>query len=181
MAILFPADNLKILDYNRVLKSLGGLSDEEFLEKIRENFDVQPIERDDTKVKAKHQFSLLIKETWYRMILKEGMLDTTSAVSQLDSQIITDKILASILGVEDIKKDPRVEFVGGIRGHEELEKRCQEDCHAAIALYPVEIGDLLKVADNNEIMPPKSTWFEPKPRSGFVVNVWPKSEDEHEK
>ena len=106
------------------------------------------------------------------MTLKQGKLNKKSAVTQIDSQIITDLILTPLVGITDIKKDPRVDFVGGIRGHKELEKRCNEDCVAAIAMKAVTIEELLDVADAGLIMPPKSTWFEPKPRSGFVVRCW---------
>ena len=107
------------------------------------------------------------------MTLKPSKLDKSSPITQLDSQIITDLILTPLMGVTDIKKDGRVDFVGGIRGHKELVKRCNDDCVAAIAMHPVTIDELISVADANLIMPPKSTWFEPKPRSGFVVRCWP--------
>ena len=109
------------------------------------------------------------------MTLKPSKLNTSSPITQLDSQIITDLILTPLMGVADIKKDGRVDFVGGIRGHKELVKRCDEDCVAAIAMYPIKIEELISVADANLIMPPKSTWFEPKPRSGFVVRCWESS------
>ena len=111
------------------------------------------------------------------MALKPSKLNTESPVSQIDAQIITDLILTPLIGITDIKKDGRVDFVGGIRGHKELEKRCKEDCVAAIAMHPITIDELLNVADAGLIMPPKSTWFEPKPRSGFVVRVWPKDDE----
>jgi len=101
--------------------------------------------------------------------LKEGYIVTSKKATQIDSHILTELILAPILGIHDIKNDPRIDFVGGMRGHKELEKRCNEDCVAAFAMHPVEIQELISVADAGEIMPPKSTWFEPKPRSGFVV------------
>ena len=106
------------------------------------------------------------------MELKPEKLDLSTPVSQLDSQILTDLVLDPILGITDLKKDSRIDFVGGIRGHKELERRCQTDCEAAIALYPTSMDELLNVAENNLIMPPKSTWFEPKPRSGFCVRLF---------
>ena len=108
------------------------------------------------------------------MTLKPGKLNKTSAVTQIDSQVMTELILTPLIGITDVKKDGRVDFVGGIRGHKELEKRCDEDCVAAIAMKAVTIEELLDVADAGLIMPPKSTWFEPKPRSGFVVRCWDK-------
>lgn len=101
--------------------------------------------------------------------MKESSVDTSSSSTQIDSHLLTALVLSPMLGIHDIKKDPRIDFVGGMRGHKELEKRCHEDCVAAFAMHPVEMHELIKVADAGEIMPPKSTWFEPKPRSGFVV------------
>ena len=106
------------------------------------------------------------------MELKEESLDKSTPITQLDSQILTDLVFAPILGITDLKKDNRIDFVGGIRGHKELERRCQLDCVAAIALHPCSIDELMHVADANMIMPPKSTWFEPKPRSGFCVRIF---------
>jgi uncharacterized protein (DUF1015 family) len=140
---------------------------------LKKNFTVKPLPKGaDTTVKAKHQFSLLLDKKWYTMTLKPSKLNTSSPITQLDSQILTDLILTPLVGVTDIKKDPRVDFVGGIRGHKELVKRCNEDCVVAIAMYPTKIEELISVADAGLIMPPKSTWFEPKPRSGFVVRCW---------
>lgn len=140
---------------------------------LKENFIVEPLEDGmSSKVQRKHTYSLYIEEKWYTMELKGDKLDQSTPVSQLDSQILTDLVLAPILGIEDLKRDTRIDFVGGIRGHTELERRCKEDCVAAIALYPVVIDELMDVADASLIMPPKSTWFEPKPRSGFVVRVF---------
>lgn len=173
MTLLYPADNLLILDYNRVLKSLNEMTPDEFLTALSENFDVRPLSDGETsKVEKRHQFSLYLNNTWHKMEIKEDRIDHTSPVTRLDSQIITELVLKGILGIEDIKRDPRIDFVGGIRGHDELVKRCQQDCVAAIALHPVNIEELLEVADADLIMPPKSTWFEPKPRSGFVVRCF---------
>ena len=106
------------------------------------------------------------------MIVKEDKVDQSTPVTRLDSSIITEFVLKAILNIQDIKNDPRIDFVGGIRGHAELERRCQVDCVAAIAMFPCPIQELLEVADAGLIMPPKSTWFEPKPRSGFVVRLF---------
>ena len=173
MTLLYPADNLMIMDYNRVIKSLNDLSVEQFLEALEENFTVRPLaDGESTKVEARHTYSLFIRGKWYKMAIKPEKIDFSTPVSQLDSQIITEMILSPILGIQDIKRDPRIDFVGGIRGHAGLEQRCSQDCVAAIALCPIKIEELLDVADADLIMPPKSTWFEPKPRSGFVVRVF---------
>ena len=173
MTLFYPADNLLILDYNRVLKTLNGYSSAQFMEALEENFTITPLEDGKSStVEKKHTFSMFLDHKWFTLELKHDKLDLSTPVSQLDSQILTDTVLAPILGIEDLKKDSRIDFVGGIRGHEELEKRCLSDCAAAFALHPVNIEELLSVADAGLIMPPKSTWFEPKPRSGFCVRVF---------
>jgi len=173
MALHYPADNLMILDYNRVLRSLNGLSSSEFVAKLSENFTITQLEAgSDTKPGQLHQFSLFIDSKWHSMVLKEEALDKSTPITQLDSQILTDLVFGPILGITDLKKDNRIDFVGGIRGHKELERRCQLDCVAAVALHPCSINELMNVADANMIMPPKSTWFEPKPRSGFCVRIF---------
>ena len=173
MALHYPADNLMILDYNRVLRSLNGLSTTEFIAKLSEHFNITEIaEGASTKPEKLHNFSLFIENKWHTMALKDEFLDQSTPITQLDSQILTDLVFAPILGITDLKKDNRIDFVGGIRGHKELERRCQIDCIAAIALHPCSIHELMNVADANLIMPPKSTWFEPKPRSGFCVRIF---------
>lgn len=174
MSLLYPADNLLVMDYNRVLKTLNGMSEDEFMSGITENFELRLLEEGETsQVPCQHSFSLYIGGKWYRMVLKPEKLEgADDPVSILDSEILTRKLLDPILGIKDLKKDERIDFVGGIRGHEELERRCTVDCVCAIALYPCSVDELLNVADASLIMPPKSTWFEPKPRSGFVVNVF---------
>jgi len=123
-------------------------------------------------VTEKHSFSLYLGKEWFSMKLKVEKLDTSTPITQLDSQILTDLVFSPLLNITDIKNDPCIDFVGGIRGHIELMKRCDEDCVAAFALKPCEIQEVMSVADADMIMPPKSTWFEPKPRSGFVVRCW---------
>ena len=173
MTLFYPADNLLILDYNRVLKSLNDMSTDDFLSALEENFTIRPLADGETsQVKARHNYSLFINNKWHVMAVKPEKIDFSTPVTQLDSQIINELVLKQILGVEDIKRDNRVDFVGGIRGHEELVRRCQTDCQAAIAMHPCKIDELLDVADADLIMPPKSTWFEPKPRSGFVVRTF---------
>lgn len=173
MTLFYPADNLWILDYNRVLKTLNDMSSEQFLVKLSEHFDLSPIpEGESTKPAGLHHFSLLIDKKWHKMVLKETSLDKSTPITQLDSQILTELVFKPICGIQDIKKDSRIDFVGGIRGHKELEKRCNEDCVVAIAMYPCTINEVMDVADANMIMPPKSTWFEPKPRSGLIMRVF---------
>jgi len=137
MTLFYPADNLMILDYNRVLKSLNDMSTESFMDALEENFIIRALEEgESSKVKAKHTYSLYINNKWHAMSTKPVKLDFSTPVTQLDSQIINEHVLNQILGITDIKRDNRVDFVGGIRGHAELERRCATDCMAAIAMHP---------------------------------------------
>ena len=173
MTLFYPADNLLILDYNRVLKSLNEMSTEDFMTALQEDFLIRPQADGETSVvPKKHQYSLYIDSKWYVMQIKPDLIDYATPVSQLDSQIINELVLRKILDIQDVKRDNRVDFVGGIRGHKELVRRCQTDCLVAIAMHPCTIDELLDVADAELIMPPKSTWFEPKPRSGFVMRCF---------
>lgn len=178
MTLLYPADNLYIMDYNRVFKSINGMQPEEFMTAISEaGFNIEELPAGgNRKPTATHCFTLFIDNKWYTMNLKPEKLDKSTPVSCLDSQILTDNILGPILGITDVKNDARLDFVGGIRGIDALETRCKEDCVAAIAMYPNTVDELLAVADASLIMPPKSTWFEPKPRSGFIVRCFEKQE-----
>ena len=137
MALHFPADNLMIMDYNRVLKELNGMNNDQFLERLGEHFEITPIEVLDTKPKNIHTLSFFLNQTWFNLALKPNSLDTSSPVTVIDSHMLTELVLKPMLGIEDIKKDPRIDFVGGIRGHQELVKRCNEDCVAAFAMFPV--------------------------------------------
>eukprot|EP00347_Sterkiella_histriomuscorum_P011131 403373640 len=175
MSIIYPAEQLQIMDYNRVLKSLNGLSATEFMNRLMEYYDVQ-VHTDQNlnniKPKEKHTCSLYLRgDKWYQCKLKNKFLQTNDPVKSLDVQLLNDLVLDNILGIKDVRTDKRIDFVGGIRGLKELEKRCNDDCLAAFAMYPVQINDLLTVADSGAIMPPKSTWFEPKPRAGFIVRM----------
>lgn len=120
----------------------------------------------------KHNLSMLIENMWYSLDLKEAEYNNTTPLTHLDAQMLSELVLDPILGIKDLKKDQRIDFVGGIRGLKELERRCDDDCVVAFALYPITIKEIMDVADAGLIMPPKSTWFEPKPRSGFVVRVF---------
>lgn len=143
------------------------------MEKLSEHFDLTPLPDGMTTYPAtKHKFTLHIDHKWWHMNLKESSLDRSTPITQLDSQILTDYVFNSICGITDLKKDPRIDFVGGIRGHKELERRCKVDCQAAIAMYPCSMEEVMDVADADMIMPPKSTWFEPKPRSGLIMRCF---------
>ena len=167
LATIFPHDEMQIMGYNRVVKDLCGLSDEQFISKLRENFDIQKL---STKRGPKERFSftMLLGNSWYCLTAKKQIIKEDS-VSRLDASILQNHILKPILKIEDPRTDKRIEFVGGIRGLEELERRCSLDVKVAFALYPVSIEDLFRVSDDNKVMPPKSTWFEPKLRSGLIV------------
>ena len=174
MTILYPADNLKILDYNRVIKSLNDLTTTEFVDKLSEYFTIDEIPADGDKAPSEQGVcSLLIDSKWHSCRIKPELIDTSSPAASLDCALLQKYCFEAILGIDDVKRDPRVEFVGGIRGLAELEYRCNKDCVAAFLMHPVQMDDVIKVADAGEIMPPKCTWYEPKPRSGFVVNVFP--------
>jgi uncharacterized protein (DUF1015 family) len=170
LAIHFPDNQLRIMDYNRVLKDLNGRTSEQFLQQLGENFEL--FEVNDPRPAEKHCFSLFLDGKWTGLRLKAERITADDPVSNLDSQLLTQWCLAPILGIEDLTTSERIDFVGGIRGLGELEKRCREDCVAAIALFPVQVEEVMNIADHEQIMPPKSTWFEPKPRSGMVVKVF---------
>jgi uncharacterized protein (DUF1015 family) len=173
MAIHYPETNLKIMDYNRVLRSLNGLSNDEFLGRVGEAYEIHELEEGgDPKPRGRGECSLYLAKKWYRCNIKADRLDHTNLIKMLDSQLLTDHILTPVLGITDIRGDERIDFVGGIRGLEELVKRCNEDCVAAFAMYPVQLEELMNIADAGLIMPPKSTWFEPKPRDGVVCRCF---------
>jgi uncharacterized protein (DUF1015 family) len=169
LSVLFPDDELMIMDYNRVIKDLNGLSSDEFLEKLSEKFDIK---ESDNKVKPqkKGEFGLFIDEKWYRLNAK-GSIKNTDPVQGLDVSILQNEVLSPILGIGDPRTDKRIDFVGGIRGLEELERRCREDMKIAFSLYPTGISELFAVADEGLLMPPKSTWFEPKLLSGLFIHT----------
>ena len=167
LSVLFPDDQLMIMDYNRVVKDLNGYNEEEFLEKVKENFIIEPFEK--ASPSGKGVFSMYLGNTWYKLTEKEG-LHSDDAVDGLDVSVLQKYLLQPILGIDDPKTDKRIGFVGGIRGLTELEKRVATDCKVAFALYPTSIEELFRVADEGRLMPPKSTWFEPKLRSGLFIH-----------
>ena len=169
LAVLFDADELEILDYNRVIKDLAGQTPDEVLEKIAVCFEIQ---KEDAPVapKKRHEFGLYLDSVWYRLTLKPGVADETDPVKSLDVSLLQDLVNGPVFGVGDPRTDPRIDFVGGIRGLPELERRCREDMAVAVSMYPTSMEELMRIADENRIMPPKSTWFEPKLLSGLFVH-----------
>ncbi len=171
LAVFFPHNQLKIMDYNRVVKDLGELTEEEFIVRIGEKFELTPV-KDNLAYKPenKHCFGMYLKGQWYKMVPKKGTYDPEDPVKSLDVAILQDNLLTPVLNIIDPRKDERIDFVGGIRGLSELEKRVEEGEAVAFALYPTSIEDLMSIADSGAVMPPKSTWFEPKLRSGLIVH-----------
>ncbi len=169
LAVIFPSDQLKILDYNRVVKDLNGLSEEEFIKKLSEKFDIVETEGRAKPDKA-YDFGMYMDGKWYMLTAKDE-IRSKDAVKGLDVSILQDNVLIPILGIGDIRTDKRIDFVGGIRGLGELEKRVDSgEMKVAFAMYPTSIEQLMTIADENKIMPPKSTWFEPKLRSGLFIH-----------
>lgn len=168
LSVLFPDEELLIMDYNRVIKDLNGLSEEEFLIKVKNIFDVEKIDRQEAPRK-KSEFTMYLSKKWYRCTVRERDIPE-DPVECLDVSLLQNLLLKPILGIEDPKIDSRIDFVGGIRGLDELEIRCATDCKVAFAMYPTSIDELFTIADANLLMPPKSTWFEPKLRSGLFIH-----------
>jgi uncharacterized protein (DUF1015 family) len=168
LSVLFPDDELMILPYNRVVRDLNGLTSEEFMEKVKENFDVEesgiPVAPE-----SKGEFGMYLDGKWYRLEA-HSCIKSDDPVDGLDVAVLQDHILEPVLGISDPKTDKRIDFVGGIRGLGELERRCSSDCVLAFSMYPTSIGELFAVADAGRLMPPKSTWFEPKLRSGLFIH-----------
>lgn len=171
MAVCFPASQLTILDYNRVVRDLNGMSDEEFLAALKENFNLTPQGSEPYRPSAKHEFSLYLSGEWYKLNLKPGLCDEEDPIASLDVSISSRLILDELLGFVDLRSDKRIDFVGGLRGLDELKRRVDSgEMKMALALYPVTMEQIMHIADSGNIMPPKATWFEPKLRSGLVVH-----------
>ncbi len=172
MAVCFPASQLTIMDYNRVVKDLNGLSSEQFLEKIGESFDVEmAADAEQAHPAMRHQFALYLDGTWYRLTLHPELADESDPIRGLDASISSQLILDQLLGIKDLRTDKRIDFVGGLRGYGELERRVDSgEMRMALALYPVSMAEIMNIADQGCIMPPKTTWFEPKLRSGLLVH-----------
>jgi uncharacterized protein (DUF1015 family) len=171
MAVCFPDNQLNIIDYNRVVKDLNNLTDEEFLVKLSENFIVENKGTDIYKPNKLHNFSLYLSGNWYSLTAKAGTYDDNDPIGVLDVTISSNLILDEILGIKDLRSDKRIDFVGGIRGLSELKNRVDSgEMKVALALYAVSMKQLIDIADSGNIMPPKTTWFEPKLRSGLVIH-----------
>jgi uncharacterized protein (DUF1015 family) len=171
LAVHFPDNQLHIMDYNRVVKDLNGLSEEEFISKLSENFSIQKIGASQHHPHKLHNFGLYIGGSWYSLDAKPGTYNDNDPIGVLDVTILSERVLAPLLNIVDLRKDKRIEFVGGLRGLGELKKRVDSgEMKAAFALYPVTMKQLIDIADSGKIMPPKTTWFEPKLRSGLVIH-----------
>ena len=172
LAVCFPASHLKIIDYNRVVKDLNGLSSEEFLAKVAEHFVVEKKGAEIYTPAALHNFALYLDGTWYSLTAREGTYDDNDPIGVLDVTISSNYILRDILGIHDLRSDKRIDFVGGIRGLGELKRRVDNgEMKVAFALHPVTMKQIIDIADSGNIMPPKTTWFEPKLRSGLVIHT----------
>ena len=169
LSVLFPADELYIMDYNRVVKDLNGYTPEDFLKRIAVDFDVTFVGQEKYRPSQKGEFGMYLGNSWYKLTAKQHIL-SDDAVDGLDVSVLQNALLAPVLNIQDPKTDSRIAFVGGIRGLEELERRVKQDMKAAFAMYPTSIFELFAVADAGRLMPPKSTWFEPKLRSGLFVH-----------
>ncbi len=178
LAVAFPHDELLIMPYYRVVRDLNGLSSEEFLDKLNDLFRIEEIapdklemikERDVCTTRRKGEIDMFLDGCWYTLDAREAILKD-DAIGGLDVSLLQDNVLGPILGIEDPRKDARIDFVGGVRGYAELEKRCSEDMQVAFALYPTSMDEIIRVTDEGKVMPPKSTWFEPKLQSGLFIH-----------
>jgi len=172
LTVIFPDNQMYIMDYNRVVTDLNGLTKAEFLEKIENHFVLEKLEGAIKKPSAKNTFHMYLDKSWYKLSAKAASFDPQDPVNRLDVAILQNNLLESILGISDPRKDKRIDFVGGMRGLKELEKRVNSgEMQVAFAMFPTSIDDLMAIADAGKTMPPKSTWFEPKLRSGLVIHI----------
>ena len=173
LAVTFPDDQLAIIDYNRVVRDLNGLTPDELLEKLNESFTVECKGEEIYKPDTLHNFSMYLEGKWYSLTAKEGTYDDNDPIGVLDVTVLSDLVLDKILGIDDLRTSKRIDFVGGIRGLGELKRRVDSgEMKVAFALYPVSMKQLIDIADTGNIMPPKTTWFEPKLRSGVVIHTF---------
>jgi uncharacterized protein (DUF1015 family) len=170
LSVLFPAEELLIMPYNRVIKDLNGYTEEEFLKKVAEYFTLEDLGSNAYAPKEKGEYGMYLKNKWYKLIISKENRKDNDPVAGLDVSLLQDNLLENILGIKDPRSDKRIDFVGGIRGLDELERRVAEDMSVAFSLYPTSIKELMDVSDAGELMPPKSTWFEPKLRSGLFLH-----------
>jgi uncharacterized protein (DUF1015 family) len=172
LAVHFPDDQLRIIDYNRTIKDLNGLANSEFLERLGKGFEVKEKGKKIYKPRKLHNFSMYMDGIWYSLTARKGTYDDNDPIGVLDVTILTEQILSPILDIQDLRRSKRIDFVGGIRGLGELKKRVDSgEMKIAFALYPVSMKQLITIADSGKIMPPKTTWFEPKLRSGLVIHL----------
>ena len=175
LAVTFPESHLRIIDYNRVVKDLNGLSEEQFLEALKADFIVEKVGAEIYTPAALHNFSMYLAGEWYSLTAKQGTYDDNDPIGVLDVTVLSNLVLDKILGIADLRTSKRIDFVGGIRGLGELQKRVDSgEMKVAFALYPVSMRQLIDIADTGNIMPPKTTWFEPKLRSGVVIHTFEK-------
>lgn len=171
LAVCFPQSHLKVMDYNRVVRDLNGLTPQQLLDRLAQNFEVECMGTDVYRPSRQHNFSLYVAGKWYSLTAKPGTYDDADPIGVLDVKISSDLILRDILGITDLRTDKRIDFVGGIRGLGELKRRVDSgEMQLALALYPVTMQQIIDIADTGNIMPPKATWFEPKLRSGLVIH-----------
>ena len=171
MAVCFQASQLTILDYNRVVKDLNGLTTEQFLKALAEDFEVEDMGTENYRPAKLHEFSLYIDGHWYKLTAREGRYDNNDPIGVLDVDISSRLIIDKLLGIKDLRSDKRIDFVGGLRGLGELKRRVDSgEMRMALALYPVTMKQIMDIADSGKIMPPKATWFEPKLRSGLIIH-----------
>lgn len=170
LAVCFPSDELEIMDYNRVMKDLGGKSKEEFLLALGDSFTVEKVGAKAYRPEARHTFGMYLDKEWYKLTAKEGTYPENDPVASLDVSILQENCITPIFGITDPRTDKRIDFIGGIRGLGELEKRCGEDMAVAFSMFPTSLDELMAIADAGEVMPPKSTWFEPKLLSGLFIH-----------
>ena len=171
LSIIYPDTELKVFDYNRTVKDLNGLSEEEFFSKVEESFYLSKSESNKpVSPKNKHEFGMYMNKQWFILRAKDGSFDESNSIDSLDVSILQNNLLNPILGISDPTKSERIEFIGGIRGLKELENRADTDMKVSFSMYATTIDDIMNVADNGKTMPPKSTWFEPKPRSGIFIH-----------
>ena len=170
LAVLFDCNELEIMDYNRVMKDLNGNTEDEFIAKISEKFTVESAGEKAYKPENAHTFGMLLGGKWYKLTAKDGTFNAADPVESLDVSILQNNLISPILGIDDPRTDKRIDFVGGIRGLGELERRASEDMCLAFSMYPTTLEELMDIADAGQIMPPKSTWFEPKLLSGLFIH-----------
>ena len=171
LAVAFPDNDLMVMDYNRVVKDLNGLTKDELIGKLEEKFTVtEATNEEPVKPAKKHTFGMYVENKWYLLEAKDGIYNAEDPIDSLDVAILQNNVLTPILGIEDVRTSDRIDFIGGIRGLKELERRTNKDMKIAFSMYPTEVSDIMSVADIGEVMPPKSTWFEPKLRSGLFVH-----------